>query len=375
MSDSDDNSDADFLGFTREDVNEWTDDINFNDRYSDISISPVSTPATSDSEEENSNGEDSQTSCGPGTGITRWTDSLTRVDSPLFTQQTGATFQFTADKRELDFFLKFFVPELFKNLAIETNYYAAVQIGVKPDNTWRPTDETEMRAFVGIHMLMAVVEMPCYKMYWSSDWLTNLPSIKQIMTRGRFESLSKYLHCNDTSKTPPRGQPGHDKLSHIRPFIDTVLQQCKTQYNVHRECSVDEAMVGFRGRLAFRQYMPAKPTKFGIKVWALGDSHNGYVGNFQVYTGKVEGAAEKGLTNRVVKDMTDDLKGKSHLVVFDNYFSSCVLLQDLEKDQIYCCATTRTNRKDWPPALSKKCIKKQGEFKIRQGKFSCSYLV
>lgn len=32
--------------------------------------------------------------------------------------------------------------------------------------------------------------------------------------------------------------------------------------------------------------MPAKPTKYGIKVWMAADSSNGYVLNFDVYSGK-----------------------------------------------------------------------------------------
>lgn len=45
-------------------------------------------------------------------------------------------------------------------------------------------------------------------------------------------------------------------------------------------------MIGFRGRLSFRQYMPAKPTKYGIKVWMAANSSNSYVLNFAVYLGK-----------------------------------------------------------------------------------------
>ena len=43
-----------------------------------------------------------------------------------------------------------------------------------------------------------------------------------------------------------------------------------------------------------------KPVKRGIKVWVLGDSHNGYFHKFQIYTGK-EGSGEKQLVQRVVK--------------------------------------------------------------------------
>jgi hypothetical protein len=37
-------------------------------------------------------------------------------------------------------------------------------------------------------------------------------------------------------------------------------------YNPNKEQSIDEGMIAFKGRLSFKQYLPAKPTKFGIKV-------------------------------------------------------------------------------------------------------------
>ncbi len=46
--------------------------------------------------------------------------------------------------------------------------------------------------------------------------------------------------------------------------------------------SVDESIIGFKGRLSFIQY---KPTKWGIKVWVMADSSNGYVSNLNIYTG------------------------------------------------------------------------------------------
>ncbi len=55
---------------------------------------------------------------------------------------------------------------------------------------------------------------------------------------------------------------------------------------IHKECTVDEAMIPFKGRLGMKQYMKDKPTKWGIKVFVLADAHNGYVKNIQVYTGK-----------------------------------------------------------------------------------------
>ena len=49
---------------------------------------------------------------------------------------------------------------------------------------------------------------------------------------------------------------------------------------------MDEGLVKFNGRLSFKQYMPMKPDKFGIKVWMLADADNYYVPRFQVYLEK-----------------------------------------------------------------------------------------
>ena len=66
--------------------------------------------------------------------------------------------------------------------------------------------------------------------------------------------------------------------------------------------------------------------------------------------GKV-GAVEKGLGARVVKDLTNTLKGKYHHVYFDNFFTRTELLTDLERDGIYSCGTARKDRKGFPEAL------------------------
>jgi hypothetical protein len=37
-------------------------------------------------------------------------------------------------------------------------------------------------------------------------------------------------------------------------------------FTPHKDLSVDEAMIAFNGRLAWKQYMPKKPVKWGIKL-------------------------------------------------------------------------------------------------------------
>ena len=71
------------------------------------------------------------------------------------------------------------------------------------------------------------------------------------------------LHFNDNSTAIPRGQPGHNRsrAHKVKPVIDSILQKCLTLYKPHRENSVDEAMVKFKGQSSLKQYMPRKPIK------------------------------------------------------------------------------------------------------------------
>lgn len=66
---------------------------------------------------------------------------------------------------------------------------------------------------------------------------------------------------------------------------------------------INEAMIGFSGRLGFKQYVPLKPTKRGIKVWVCADPYNGFMNDFQVYTGEERNLTEANLGGSVVLDI------------------------------------------------------------------------
>ena len=88
----------------------------------------------------------------------------------------------------------------------------------------------------------------------------------------------------DNSQYKKKGEPGHDPLYKLRPFVTPLITHFQSSYTLHREVSVDESMIGFKGRLGFIQYMPKKPTKWGMKVF-LSDALTGYMYNWHLYTG------------------------------------------------------------------------------------------
>ena len=144
------------------------------------------------------------------------------------------------------------------------------------------------------------------------------------------------------------GKP-NDRLFLVRAILDIVNGACRANYVPPRDLSVDEAMIAFRGRSSLRQYMPAKPTKYGIKVWSLSVAQNGYCSDFAVYLGKPEnGKRETDLGKKVVLEMTRDIGGKNHHIFFDNYFCSMSLLEELLANGIYGCGTIKSNRAGLP---------------------------
>ena len=80
------------------------------------------------------------------------------------------------------------------------------------------------------------------------------------MTRGRFDKLCQYFHVNYRTGYDHL-DPNRDKLQLVRTVLDVVSRICFDNYVAHKENSIDEAMIKFRGTLAFRQYLPAKPTR------------------------------------------------------------------------------------------------------------------
>ena len=194
--------------------------------------------------------------------------------------------------------------------------------------------------------------------------------VAKVMSKARYEKLTQYLHIADDSDNPARGQAGHDSIAKIRPLFDMAVKHFQQRYHPNRELSVDEAMIGFKGRLNFKQYMPGKPQKWGIKVWELANSKNGYVLNMQVYTGKdaFDERSGQGLGRRVVDFLTKPVQNKFHHVYFDNFFSSVDLLEHLEENDTYACSTVRINRKGLPPEIKKANPKVPGQtVKMQKG--------
>ena len=106
-------------------------------------------------------------------------------------------------------------------------------------------------------------------------------------------------------------------------------------------------MIPTKGRSSLHQYLPKKPHKWGIKVWA----HCGVSGltyDFDIYVGKQDDqnlSAEFGKVGAVVIKLTQNLpKQVGHKLFMDNLFTSINLFKYLKREGIWALGTMRMHR-------------------------------
>ena len=123
-----------------------------------------------------------------------------------------------------------------------------------------------------------IIQLPDIESYWKTSWVCQVPFFRDILPRDRFQEIFWMLHV---------GTPGVTarKIDKIKPLLDILLPCFQELYWPSQNLAIDETMVGSRGRFRSIQYMPQKPTKWGIKAFTLADAANGYLLNSLIYTG------------------------------------------------------------------------------------------
>lgn len=311
----------------------------------------LSVSETSSSEEEESSDEDKD-------------DEWSSVATPLNIRPFGGAQQINSHVPislfPLEIFLHFLPNSALIKIVRETNLYAHA----KNAPGWQDCTLYEIKQFLAVLIYMGVVDIGQTSDYWSG--VTTQPFVTKTFSRNRFKELLCYLHL--ASSADPNA-PSQDKLFKVRWLYELVKNRCITSYSPSANLAVDEAMIGFKGRIGFKQYMPAKPTKWGIKVWSLADSANGYLLNFEFYTGaaSAEEKKQEAPNQSLVLRLMTPYEGKYYRLWMDNWYSSIPLFSALLAKQIYPSGTVRQNRKGFPKVLAR--LSKTTAFKKNRGKF------
>ncbi|KAJ8301529.1 hypothetical protein KUTeg_020516, partial [Tegillarca granosa] len=150
--------------------------------------------------------------------------------------------------------------------------------------------------------------------------------------------------------------------------MDLLNINFKIAYNPGRDLTVDESMVGFKGRNYTVQYMPGKKThRWGAKLWILAEADTGYTLHIDLYAGKrntTESYSGHGLGFDVVAKLSEHYLGRYHHITVDNAFTSPALAKYLFENETYMTGTVRETRKGMPKSFRQKVMK--GDKLVRQ---------
>ena len=90
----------------------------------------------------------------------------------------------------------------------------------------------------------------------------------------------------------------------------------------------------FCGCCRFRQYVPQKPGRYGIKYWILADAERHYCFNATLYLGKEGDTPAVSLGATVITKLVESIHKIHRNVTCDHFFTSVDLFKDLLKDNL-----------------------------------------
>lgn len=270
----------------------------------------------------------------------------------------------------MDLFQLYFSTDTMRTLCKNTNKQAAKKQEMGNKYKWTDVEVEELYKYLGLLIYTSFVSLPSIQDYWKKNHFMSVPFPATVMTRDRFRALSWNIHLSDPEEDvrndQKKGTPQHDKLFRIQPLMDDIRNACQAHYHPRKELAVDERMVATKAKTGMTQYMKEKPTKWGIKLFVLAESSNGYTLNFNLYVGKSHIPSVHGLSYDAVMDLIQPSHlGTGYHIYIDNFYTSPKLFLGLANINFGACGTYRDNRKGCPSSRANALNKKSKRGSVR----------
>ena len=155
------------------------------------------------------------------------------------------------------------------------------------------------------------------------------------------------------------------------PFLDLLRHRSQSLMRPSRHIAIDEALILWKGRLGFRQFIKIKRARFGIKVFVLcptGKGWDGYSWNFEVYYGKGNyknqdpAASNLSVSEDIVVHLMKDLLDHGCHVVTDNWYTSIRLSDYLQTRNTMLTGVVRAGRGPPKSIINAKLERQQSVF-------------
>lgn len=333
------------------------DDEVMSDEASDVSELAIEENSTSDDSQHVSSSDEEINDHVPDQYVSRSGDNWSSIQPPLqgrnrnadILRQNGGPTRYAIQRIDSlsDSWELIINNNILEIIVDSTNRQAHRILGVNFTNVTL----SEMRAFIGLVYLRGIYQ-------GTNEPLQNLWNPRHgrevfSSTLGfqRFKSILKYIRFDDRAQRNARYR--NDKFSAIREVFTLFQDAILRLYWPHENITVDEQLFPSRNRCSFLQYMPMKPTKFGIKFWIAADSLSRYVLTIDPYLGKNndDPLQEGPLGEKVVLRLTRSYNNSGCNIVTDNFFTSISLARKLYQNQMTILGTIRKNRREIPREL------------------------
>ena len=254
-------------------------------------------------------------------------------------------------KSVLECWSLFFTDDMLQQIVYNTNLYISkLSERYARERRAKPTDLCEMKAFLGLLYLSGTLK--CSRLNTKELWDRNGTGVERFwltMSRNRFHLLLKCIRFDNLSTREERRQL--DKLAPIRALFDSFVDNSKRAYTIGQNATIDEKLEAFRGRCSFKQYIPSKPNRYGIKIFALVDSVTFYASNLEVYVGQQPPGPYKcdNDPRSIVLRLIQPISGTKRNLTCDNWFTSFKLINELVNEyKITYVGTIKKNKRELP---------------------------
>ncbi|XP_064473141.1 piggyBac transposable element-derived protein 2-like [Ornithodoros turicata] len=204
------------------------------------------------------------------------------------------------------------------------------------------TSAAELKNFIDATFLMSCLGYPKMRLYWAQG--TRVPVIADMMSRDRFFTLRSNLKVVNDLDVPDDVKKS-DRLWKIKPVINSIREACRKPPRPSM-VSIDDQIIPFTGITTLKQYVPGKPHITDLRNFVLA-SPSGLVLDYEIYLGKSTLCGGKnqelGIGANVILHLTATLPPGT-AVLFDRYFTTIPLLDELAKKNLRATGTIMKNR-------------------------------
>jgi hypothetical protein len=225
------------------------------------------------------------------------------------------------------------------------------------------SDETgpaEFYCFFAVSLLMTRNKKLSLAEYWIKDKLLRSDIFGELITRDRYFKLLQMLYFTDDARHTS------DRLYKIRNVVEILRKAFNELFQPYQRLCVDESLLLYKWRLFFKQYIPSKRNRFGIKSFVLSDCETGFVQDLIIYAGSSTIVDSEnpniGKSGAIVEVLMKPHLGIGHTLYVDNWYASPALFNFLHNNGTNACGTV-TKRRKGIPKIDERLKKGEAAFK------------